>query len=251
MAPNSVRLCSKQVAEIGGVQRQQPLLIEPVERDGAAAGDLARLRVGHLVGDEAAVLPALEQREQRARRRGAVVDALGLGDLLDQAQLVVGVEDGEIGFEAHHLGVAAQDARRDRMERAEPEPLGGAADHALEPLAHLERRLVGEGDGEDLPREGAPRAEDMGEPRRQHARLARAGAGQHQHRPVDRLDRRALRLVEPGENRRLGGRDGMILHDGAYSLAVRFQPSAVRPSFASASRRQSAIFGRFRAPADG
>ena len=33
----------------------------------------------------------------------------------------------------------------------------------------------------------------------QHPRLADAGAGQHQHRPVQRLDRAALLLIEAGE----------------------------------------------------
>ncbi len=244
------QVVQQEVAEIGGVERQEPLLVEPVERDGAASRDLARLGVGHLVGDEAAVLPALEQSVERARRRGAVVHALGLGDLLDEAQLVVRVQNREIGFEAHRLGVAAQDARRDRMERAEPEPVGGAADHALEPLLHLERRLVGEGDGDDLRREGAPRAEDIGEPRRQHARLARAGAGQHQDRSLDRFDGRALRLVEPGEKRRLDGRDGMILHGKLYSLAVSRQLSAVSLSFSRASCRKEANFRHFQWPSD-
>ena len=39
----------------------------------------------------------------------------------------------------------------------------------------------------------------MGDARRQHAGLAGAGAGQHQHRPVQRLDRAALLGIEPVE----------------------------------------------------
>ena len=49
------------------------------------------------------------------------------------------------------------------------------------------------------PRPGAALAEDVGDPRRQHARLAGAGAGQHQHRPVERLHRLALLRIEAGE----------------------------------------------------
>jgi hypothetical protein len=96
--------------------------------------------------------------------------------------------------------MAAQDARGDRVEGAEPQPFGGApADHPLEPLLHLARRLVGEGDGEDLAGEGAAQHEDMGEPRGQDAGLAGPRPGEHQHRPVDRLDGAALDLVEAGE----------------------------------------------------
>ena len=52
---------------------------------------------------------------------------------------------------------------------------------------------------EDFARAGAAVAEDVGDARGQHARLAGAGAGQHQHGAVERLDRLALLRVEPGE----------------------------------------------------
>ena len=77
-------------------------------------------------------------------------------------------------------------------------PVGGAADHRFEALAHLARRLVGEGDREKLGREGPAGRQDVREPGGQHPGLAGAGAGQHQHGPVERLDRLALRLVEAG-----------------------------------------------------
>ena len=124
-----------------------------------------------------------------------------------QADLVVGIEDGEAGLEADELGVAAQDLDADGVEGAEPRhALDGAADEIADALLHLARRLVGEGDGEDLPGEGAARGEDVGDARRQHARLAGAGAGQNQHRAVERFDRRTLLRVEAVEiGRRRGG----------------------------------------------
>ena len=65
---------------------------------------------------------------------------------------------------------------------------------------HLARRLVGEGDGHDL-RTAArlPVISRCAEPRGQHAGLAGAGAGQHQHRAVLRQDSLALPVVEAGE----------------------------------------------------
>ena len=44
----------------------------------------------------------------------------------------------------------------------------------------------------------------MGEPRGQRRGLARAGAGEHQHRPLGGQHRLALRRVEAGEIGRLG-----------------------------------------------
>ena len=52
---------------------------------------------------------------------------------------------------------------------------------------------------EDLVRPRAPRGDEMGDARGQHPRLADAGAGQHQHRPIQRLDRAALLRIEAGE----------------------------------------------------
>ena len=137
---------------------------------------------------------------KHARRPALLVELLGLEQLLDQADLVVGVEDGEVGLEADQLGVAAQDLDADRVEGAEPgHALDHLADHLADALLHLARRLVGEGDGEDFARPRAAEVEDVGDAGGQHARLAGAGAGQHQHRAVQRLHRLALLGVEVGE----------------------------------------------------
>ncbi len=124
----------------------------------------------------------------------------------EQANLVVGIENRKARFEPDRLGVAAQDARGDRMKGAEPNAVGGAADHRFEPFAHLARRLVGEGDGQQFGRKSAAGGEDMGEPRRQHPGLAGAGAGENQNRAVDRFDGAPLRLVECREVGRFPGR---------------------------------------------
>ena len=76
----------------------------------------------------------------------------------------------------------AQDAHAERVEGADDQVLRGARpDQRLRALAHLLRRLVREGDRGDLPR----RVAGLQQPRdlvRDHAGLARAGAGQHQAR---------------------------------------------------------------------
>ena len=62
---------------------------------------------------------------------------------------------------------------------------GLGADEGLDPLAHFGGGLVGEGDGADLRRgqvgavAGLQQARDLV---RDHARLARAGTGQHEAR---------------------------------------------------------------------
>ena len=51
-----------------------------------------------------------------------------------------------------------------------------------------------------------PVAKDVGDAHGEHARLAGAGAGQHQHRAVERLDRQPLLGIEPGEIGRAAAR---------------------------------------------
>ncbi len=195
----------QQVAEIGGVEHLQPVLIGGVELLALAAGEARRLAGRHLLGRQAAVLPAVDEAGEHARRPALLVDVLGFQQLLEQADLVVDVEDGEVALEAHQLGVAAQDLHADRMEGAEPRhALDHLADHQADAALHLARRLVGEGDRQDLVRPRPPGRQDVRDARGQHARLAGAGAGQHQHRPVQRLDRQPLLRIEVGEIGRAG-----------------------------------------------
>ena len=58
----------------------------------------------------------------------------------------------------------------------------GHAEQLLDAAAHLAGRLVREGDGEDAVRRDALDLDQPGDAVREHARLAAAGAGEHQHR---------------------------------------------------------------------
>ena len=93
--------------------------------------------------------PSIRAASWRAGQR-FLSSPSALDHLLHEADLVVGVEDGEVGLEPDQLGMAAQDLDADRVERAEPRhALDGAADQVADALLHLARRLVGEGDGQD------------------------------------------------------------------------------------------------------
>src|SRR5919197_1059320 len=68
------------------------------------------------------------------------------------------------------------------------------------PRAELGRRLVGEGDGEDLAgREGAGR-DLVGDPPRDRGRLAGAGAGEDADGPADSLGRAPLLRIQALED---------------------------------------------------
>ena len=187
----------QQVAEVGRVQLLQALLVGRIELRTLALGETKRLPARHLVRGEPAVLPAVEQGGELARRPAVLVQPLALDDLLDEADLVVGVEDREARFQAHQLGMPAQDLDAHGVERAEPRhAFHGAADQHADALLHLARGLVGEGHGQDLRAVGTAGAHYVGDTRRQHARLAGAGAGQHQNGPVQGFDGGPLLGIE-------------------------------------------------------
>ena len=145
----------------------------------------------------AAVLPPIDEPGELARGPALLIEVRGLDQLLEDPQLVVGVEDGEVGVEADKLRVASKHARGDRVKGAEPgHPFERSAGQCGDSLAHLARRLVGEGDGEDLARPCPAGGNEMREPGRQRRRLAGAGAGKHQDWAFGGQNSLALRRVQ-------------------------------------------------------
>ena len=192
----------QQIAEIDGVQRQQAVLIGAIQLD-ALAVKARPFGPADLVGRQRTVLPAVDQPGQLPRRPPFLVDIRGRDQLLQQPDLVVGIQNGEIGLQmqiarADQFGVAAQDLDADTVEGAQPgHAFNRIAQQAADPVAHLARGLVGEGHRQDLPRPRPPGGDHMGNPGGQHARLAGPGPGQNQHRAIQRLDRAALFGVQP------------------------------------------------------
>src|SRR3546814_8413335 len=71
-------------------------------------------------GGEPLVLPLIDQPGELAGGEALFVEIGGGDELLQQAKLIVGVEDREIAVEPDQLGVAAEHLRADRVEGAEP-----------------------------------------------------------------------------------------------------------------------------------
>src|SRR6185312_14450573 len=199
--------------EVARVQRLQPLLVPGVQIGTAAGGEGFRFPGVDLTGGPATVLPAVDESGQLSRRPALLVEVGRLDELLEDAQLVVGVEDGEVGLEADELGVAAQHPGSDRMEGAEPgHALKRAAGQRRDSLAHFPRRLVREGDGQDLARPRLSSRDQVGEPSGQRGGLASACAGQHEQRSFSGENGFALRWVEAPQIGWVVDRDGGFRH---------------------------------------
>jgi hypothetical protein len=144
----------QQVAEIAGVQRLQPVLVGGVELAALAVGEGAGVALGDVgLGSRPRFFqPSIIPANWRAGQRFSSMP-FGLDQLLDQPDLVVGVEDGEVRAQPDQLGMAAQQACADRVEGAEPgHALDAAPTRSADALLHLAGGLVGEGHGQDLAR---------------------------------------------------------------------------------------------------
>ena len=181
-----------QVVEVHAlVGRQSFLVARHHERDHAFS---LVLGLGQrLLGVQAGALPAADGPLPLAR--GRCVGAAAA--VLQNAGDVVGVEDRELALEPERLAVLAQQPHPERVEGADQHVLGGLADQLARALAHLGRRLVGEGDGRDPIRRqpGLDQASDLV---RDHPRLARAGTGQHQAGAAEVIDGIELGDVQTG-----------------------------------------------------
>jgi hypothetical protein len=86
----------------------------------------------------------------------------------------------------------------DCVEGANPHPGRLGAQDSADALAHLAGRLVGERDGQNLPRVDAFDVDQPRDARREDARFPRARAGEDQERAVDVQHGFALRRVQTG-----------------------------------------------------
>ena len=190
----------QQVAEIAGVECLEPRLIGGVEFRAAPIGEQLAVARANVGGDQSLVLPPVNEARKRARREPLFVEVGGDDELFHHAQLVVGVENGEVRLQADEFGVAAEHLGGNRVESAEPRhPLDRVTDQPTHAFPHFPRGLVSEGDAQDFAGVRFPRVNKMREPRSQRRRLAGARARQHEDRAVGGEHSFTLRRVQAAQ----------------------------------------------------
>ena len=140
----------QEIAEVHRVERFQTGLIAFVESRALATRESCSLARRHAFRVDAPILPTIDEISERSRWPALVVQIFRLQELLEQAELVVGIEDGEIRPQAHQLGMEAQNLGADRVERSEPRHRLLRTGEDSNSLAHLPRGLIGEGHRQDL-----------------------------------------------------------------------------------------------------
>ena len=159
------------------------------------------------VGSFALVLGRIDEPGGLARRKARLVQAQRADRALDQALLVVAVEDLERLRQPGLAPVLAQQPVRDAVERADRQAARALRMRirqqlALAARAHLAGRLVGERDREDRPRRRVLDLEKPGDAMGQHAGFAGAGAGEHEVVARRRRHRLALSRIQVVEQMR-------------------------------------------------
>ena len=110
----------KQITKISRIKRPQPRLIRLINAARTACGVIRILSGGDGIRRQAAILPALNDRHQARGGPALQVKILGFHHLFQQAQLIIRIQDGEIGIEPHKFRMAAEHACGKRMESAKP-----------------------------------------------------------------------------------------------------------------------------------
>ena len=197
-----------QVVEVECVGLPQPLLVQLVRRR-VGLLELVLHVAGGVVLVAQLVLVVGDPVQQRAGLEPLRVEVELLGDVGHQSLLVGRVVDRErrlVGDspEVQRGDLLAQDADAGGVERRDPHDPGPPADQLLDPVLHLGRGLVGEGDGQDRSGVRLALADQPGDPTGQHPGLAGARARDDEQRAALVDDRGALGLVEPLEQLLVG-----------------------------------------------
>ena len=230
----------QQVVEVHRVGLEHPPLVQLVDVRGGAL-EVRALGAGVLLGVDQLALGRRDLGANGARRKALRVDVQLPLAPLHHAQGVGLVVDRERALVAEPLGVRPQDPRAGRVERHHPHEPRHATDQPLDPLAHLPRRLVGEGDREDLSRLSLPGGQQVGDPIREHAGLSGPGAGEHEQGSLAVGDRLALGRIQLREQAldlaharlqrpqlSLGGHRASIAAGAATAAALSRRPWTAR-----------------------
>ena len=180
-----------------GVDLRQRLLL--VRAPGPLGVLVSRDPPGELLLVDELVLEVADPVPHAARGESLGVEVEVAHDERDEPLAVGRVVDREAALHPDLGRLAAQDAHARGVEGHDPHRPGAGSDELLDPLAHLGGGLVGEGDGQDLPRLGPPGGEQVRDAVGEHPRLARPGAGDDEQGATVVQDCLALGGVEAGD----------------------------------------------------
>ena len=181
----------QQVVKVGGIAFHQRSLVALVN-----GRERLRLRVDHLEPISrrfAMIFGVRDAREHGAVLHELLVDVQVTKGLLDDAELIVGVVDGEVAGEFGAQGretvaIAAQEADAERVKRGQHRRMVIALKSAhllLDAFAHFTGGLIRKSDGEDAGAGNLMGSDEMADAMGDDPGFAGTGTRQNQQRTVD------------------------------------------------------------------
>ncbi len=207
----------QQVVEIAGVGGDQPLLVLRI--DAGHDGPHHAVRPRHvLVCRDQAVLGPADRAGNGFRRRVRDGGLTFAEHSLEHSPAVIRIVDGVVLVQADQRRVLPQQAGAERMKG--PHPHAAVLGEPLDPLPHLVRGLVGERQRQDLAGRDAVQ-QQVRDAVRDDPRLAAAGPGQNQQRPIDMRGRFTLRRRQRSQQVRRVGNGERAFHRGQGTTRKR------------------------------
>ena len=182
----------EEILQDDGVQALRLFRLGQAGRDGAAQ------RVGEEGDVIVFALIVFERVEDVAEGKIFQRQPVLAEDLLQKLLLVFLVDHHEVGGISELSDLFPQDLMAGAVKGQDP-PALRLGQHGADAPLHLLRRLVGEGDGEDMVGGYAQRLCDEGIARGENARLTAARARRNAHIPFGRRHRFPLSFVQPRE----------------------------------------------------
>ncbi len=197
------------VGGVEGGELEVPLrLVALLVRRGPREAALGPGRV--VLGRDVLVLGATDQGAKRPQVSGRVAQWPEASQrqvedpLAEEDDLLRLGEHPELRVEADLEGGIAQHPVAEGVEGGDLGLRVAVGDQLIHPLRHLRRRLLGEGEGEDLLRPRALGGDQVGDAAREHGGLSGAGSGNDEERAVAVLHGLELVRVQALEDPRLG-----------------------------------------------
>ena len=202
-------------ALVGGVRRRQLGLVggtlghRRVERSGRGGIGQALGNLGVSVRADVLVAQPAEERDERRQEAGRVAErAVSVQRQLEEVlpeedDLLRAAEDGRAVAEARLERVLAEEPVAEGVERADLRVVVSVRHESIDPLDHLVRGAIREGQGQDLGWLRALLGDQPRDPAGDDGRLAGPGPGDDQQRAVAVRHRLALAGREVGQQRRL------------------------------------------------
>jgi hypothetical protein len=188
-----------QIVEVERRARPQHVLVARIDQPGLDVVVVGGVRPV-LVGADERVLGERDPGQQRLGVESAVAVVQRAHRFAHRAELIRLIVDRKAARQAEGAPLDLQDLQAQCVKRSDRElaDRGAIAHQRGDALAHLRRGLVGERHGADRARRDAE-PQQVCDPVRDHAGLARASAGEHEQRPAAVARRLALRRIELAE----------------------------------------------------